>query len=41
MSKKVLIVLSEWGYPGEALNRPLEAFDQASPRHPGDRTAGR
>lgn len=29
MSKKILIVLSEWGYWGEELIGPLETFDQA------------
>src|SRR5437763_10651413 len=29
MSKRVLIVLSEWGYWGEELLGPLETFDQA------------
>ena len=29
MSKKILVVLSEWGYWGEELVGPLEAFDEA------------
>ncbi len=29
MGKKILIVLSEWGYRGEELVGPLETFDQA------------
>src|SRR5579884_3940403 len=29
MSKKILIVLSEWGYWGEELIGPLETFDAA------------
>src|SRR4029079_19831285 len=29
MSKKILVVLSEWGYWGEELVGPLEAFEEA------------
>src|SRR3954447_5315337 len=29
MSKRILIVLSEWGYWGEELVGPLETFDEA------------
>jgi putative intracellular protease/amidase len=29
MTKKILIVLSEWGYWGEELLGPLETFDAA------------
>ena len=29
MSRKILIVLSEWGYWGEELIGPLETFDAA------------
>ena len=29
MAKKILIVLSEWGYWGEELLGPLEIFDAA------------
>ena len=32
MSKKILVVLSEWGYWGEELVGPLEAFDEAGLR---------
>ena len=29
MSKRILIILSEWGYWGEELIGPLETFDEA------------
>ena len=29
MSKRILVVLSEWGYWGEELVGPLEAFEEA------------
>ena len=29
MSKRILVVLSEWGYWGEELVGPLETFDEA------------
>ena len=29
MSKRILMILSEWGYWGEELIGPLETFDEA------------
>ena len=32
MSKRILMILSEWGYWGEELIGPLETFDEAGLR---------